>query len=182
MKLWLIFKKLTKNLANSLKISKILLKWIGVNFHIELLFGLWSSGIMGLCSNTTNCFSVVLFCIWEFFAYLYERKSSMVLFANICNWIVYIRRGIFFHLYFIWFSNYLVPTLGRLLFHLQVVSPEFTFYDGTKSSLDDSSCGEKLLRAKLDLSFMSVRLALIFLFKICCFLINSTFFLELCLI
>lgn len=39
-------------------------------------------------------------------------------------------------------------------FSLQVVSPEFTFYDGTKSSLDDSSYGEKLLRAKMDLSFM----------------------------
>lgn len=39
-------------------------------------------------------------------------------------------------------------------FETQVVSPEFTFYDGTKSSLDDSVCGEKLLRAKLDLSFM----------------------------
>ncbi|XP_059444630.1 uncharacterized protein LOC132176414 [Corylus avellana] len=39
-------------------------------------------------------------------------------------------------------------------FETQVVSPEFTFYDGTKSSLDDSSYGEKLLRAKLDLSFM----------------------------
>ncbi|XP_059643008.1 uncharacterized protein LOC132284858 [Cornus florida] len=36
----------------------------------------------------------------------------------------------------------------------QVVSPEFTFYDSTKSSLDDSSHGEKLLRAKMDLSFM----------------------------
>ncbi|KAF3970469.1 hypothetical protein CMV_005848 [Castanea mollissima] len=39
-------------------------------------------------------------------------------------------------------------------FETQVVSPEFTFYDGTKSSLDDSTHGEKLLRAKLDLSFM----------------------------
>ncbi|KAH9766384.1 C2 domain-containing protein [Citrus sinensis] len=39
-------------------------------------------------------------------------------------------------------------------FEAQVVSPEFTFYDGTKSSLDDSSYGEKLLRAKMDLSFM----------------------------
>ncbi|KAG2726780.1 hypothetical protein I3760_01G128300 [Carya illinoinensis] len=39
-------------------------------------------------------------------------------------------------------------------FETQVVSPELTFYDGTKSSLDDSSYGEKLLRAKLDLSFM----------------------------
>lgn len=39
-------------------------------------------------------------------------------------------------------------------FEAQVVSPEFTFFDGTKSSLDDSSYGEKLLRAKMDLSFM----------------------------
>ncbi|WVZ12338.1 hypothetical protein V8G54_016868 [Vigna mungo] len=35
-----------------------------------------------------------------------------------------------------------------------VVSAEFTFYDGTKSFLDNSSYGEKLVRAKLDLSFM----------------------------
>lgn len=39
-------------------------------------------------------------------------------------------------------------------FEAQVVSPEFTFYDITKSSLDDSSHGEKLLCAKMDLSFM----------------------------
>ncbi|KAK4265962.1 hypothetical protein QN277_026944 [Acacia crassicarpa] len=39
-------------------------------------------------------------------------------------------------------------------FETQVVSPEFTFYDGTKSFLDDSSYGEKLIRAKLDLSFI----------------------------
>ncbi|KAK7348007.1 hypothetical protein VNO80_22555 [Phaseolus coccineus] len=39
-------------------------------------------------------------------------------------------------------------------FETQVVSSEFTFYDGTKSFLDDSSYGEKLVRAKLDLSFM----------------------------
>ncbi|KAI4344734.1 hypothetical protein L6164_011925 [Bauhinia variegata] len=39
-------------------------------------------------------------------------------------------------------------------FETQVVSPEFTFYDGTKSLLDDSSHGEKLLRAKLDINFM----------------------------
>lgn len=38
-------------------------------------------------------------------------------------------------------------------FEAQVVSPEFTFYDASKSSLDDSY-GEKLLRAKLDFSFM----------------------------
>ncbi|XVF38939.1 hypothetical protein REPUB_Repub20aG0145800 [Reevesia pubescens] len=39
-------------------------------------------------------------------------------------------------------------------FEAQVVSPEFTFFDGTKSYLDDSSYGEKLLRAKMDLNFM----------------------------
>uniref|UniRef100_A0A7N0UXF0 PH domain-containing protein n=1 Tax=Kalanchoe fedtschenkoi TaxID=63787 RepID=A0A7N0UXF0_KALFE len=39
-------------------------------------------------------------------------------------------------------------------FEAQIVSPEFTFYDGTKSSLDDLMAGEKLLRAKTDLSFM----------------------------
>ncbi|XP_031738035.1 uncharacterized protein LOC101213129 isoform X1 [Cucumis sativus] len=45
-------------------------------------------------------------------------------------------------------------TLRSFTFETQVVSPEFTFYDGTKSSLDDLSYGEKLLRAKLDMSFM----------------------------
>ncbi|KAL5541456.1 hypothetical protein UlMin_009166 [Ulmus minor] len=44
--------------------------------------------------------------------------------------------------------------LPSFTFETQVVSPEFTFYDGTKSSPDDTSYGEKLLRAKLDLSFM----------------------------
>ncbi|XP_022721975.1 uncharacterized protein LOC111279261 isoform X3 [Durio zibethinus] len=39
-------------------------------------------------------------------------------------------------------------------FEAQVVSPEFTFFDGTKSCLDNSSYGEKLLRAKMDLNFM----------------------------
>uniref|UniRef100_A0A175YPS3 Uncharacterized protein n=1 Tax=Daucus carota subsp. sativus TaxID=79200 RepID=A0A175YPS3_DAUCS len=39
-------------------------------------------------------------------------------------------------------------------FEAQVVSPEFTFFDSSKSSLDDSIYGEKLLRAKLDFSFM----------------------------
>ncbi|KEH32375.1 calcium-dependent lipid-binding-like protein [Medicago truncatula] len=39
-------------------------------------------------------------------------------------------------------------------FETQVVSSDFTFYDGTKSFLDDSSYSEKLIRAKLDLSFM----------------------------
>ncbi|GAB2216278.1 hypothetical protein Droror1_Dr00024048 [Drosera rotundifolia] len=39
-------------------------------------------------------------------------------------------------------------------FEAQVISPELTFYDGTKSSQLDSSQGEKLLRAKFDLSFM----------------------------
>ncbi|PIA59067.1 hypothetical protein AQUCO_00400135v1 [Aquilegia coerulea] len=36
----------------------------------------------------------------------------------------------------------------------KVVSPEFAFYDSTKLSVDDSLHGEKLLRAKLALSFM----------------------------
>ncbi|EOA39345.1 hypothetical protein CARUB_v10012395mg [Capsella rubella] len=39
-------------------------------------------------------------------------------------------------------------------FEAQVVSPEFTFFDGTKSSMDDSSAVEKLLRVKLDFNFM----------------------------
>ncbi|KAF5752107.1 hypothetical protein HS088_TW01G00014 [Tripterygium wilfordii] len=39
-------------------------------------------------------------------------------------------------------------------FEAQVVSPDFTFYDSTKTSLDNFSYGEKLLRAKMDLSFM----------------------------
>ncbi|XP_010500318.2 PREDICTED: uncharacterized protein LOC104777719 [Camelina sativa] len=39
-------------------------------------------------------------------------------------------------------------------FEAQVVSPEFTFFDGTKSSLDDSTAVEKLLRVKLDFNFM----------------------------
>ncbi|KAE9602547.1 putative vacuolar protein sorting-associated protein [Lupinus albus] len=39
-------------------------------------------------------------------------------------------------------------------FETQVVSSELTFYDGSNSFLDDSSYGEKLIRAKLDLSFM----------------------------
>ncbi|KAJ8532740.1 hypothetical protein K7X08_015629 [Anisodus acutangulus] len=39
-------------------------------------------------------------------------------------------------------------------FEAQVVSPEFTFYDSSKSSLDDFAHGEKLLRAKMDLNFM----------------------------
>ncbi|XAR56952.1 hypothetical protein NMG60_11024929 [Bertholletia excelsa] len=39
-------------------------------------------------------------------------------------------------------------------FEAQVVSPDFTFYDSSKSFLDDSSLGEKLLRAKMDFSFM----------------------------
>ncbi|KAF3669670.1 hypothetical protein FXO38_07472 [Capsicum annuum] len=37
---------------------------------------------------------------------------------------------------------------------VEVVSPEFTFYDSSKSSLDDFTHGEKLLRAKMDLNFM----------------------------
>lgn len=50
-----------------------------------------------------------------------------------------------------------VPSTSLLLTKLsssQVVSPEFTFYDSSKSFLDDSSHGEKLLRAKTDISFM----------------------------
>ncbi|XP_074383059.1 uncharacterized protein LOC141724723 isoform X2 [Apium graveolens] len=45
-------------------------------------------------------------------------------------------------------------TIQSFSFEAQVVSPEFTFYDSSKSSLDDSTHGEKLLRAKLDFSFM----------------------------
>ncbi|MFS7892237.1 putative vacuolar protein sorting-associated protein [Helianthus anomalus] len=36
----------------------------------------------------------------------------------------------------------------------QVVSPEFTFYDSSRSSIDGSFHSEKLLRARMDLSFM----------------------------
>ncbi|KAJ8645273.1 hypothetical protein MRB53_007021 [Persea americana] len=39
-------------------------------------------------------------------------------------------------------------------FEAQVVSPELTFYDSTKHSLDHSLHGEKILRAKFDLSIM----------------------------
>ncbi|XP_038986983.1 uncharacterized protein LOC103722332 isoform X2 [Phoenix dactylifera] len=39
-------------------------------------------------------------------------------------------------------------------FEAQIVSPEFTFYDCSKLSMDDSLHIEKLLRAKMDLSFM----------------------------
>ncbi|KAG9136747.1 hypothetical protein Leryth_004514 [Lithospermum erythrorhizon] len=39
-------------------------------------------------------------------------------------------------------------------FEAQVVSPEFTFYDSSKSFLEDGLLGEKLLRAKMDFSFM----------------------------
>ncbi|XP_024982723.1 uncharacterized protein LOC112519038 isoform X5 [Cynara cardunculus var. scolymus] len=41
-----------------------------------------------------------------------------------------------------------------LSFEAQVVSPEFTFYDSSKSSIDGSFHAEKLLRARMDLSFM----------------------------
>jgi vacuolar protein sorting-associated protein 13A/C len=44
--------------------------------------------------------------------------------------------------------------LQAFSFEAQVISPEFTFYDSTKSSLDDTSQGEKLVRAKMDFSFM----------------------------
>ncbi|CAA6659805.1 unnamed protein product [Spirodela intermedia] len=49
--------------------------------------------------------------------------------------------------------------IGLVLF-MQVVSPEFTFYDSTKLFMDDSLLVEKLLRAKLDLNFMLCSLAL----------------------
>ncbi|KAL6634351.1 hypothetical protein ACP70R_027022 [Stipagrostis hirtigluma subsp. patula] len=39
-------------------------------------------------------------------------------------------------------------------FEAQVVSPEFTFYDSSKLLMDDSLHIEKLLRAKMDFSFM----------------------------
>ncbi|KAL8205058.1 hypothetical protein R6Q57_010681 [Mikania cordata] len=39
-------------------------------------------------------------------------------------------------------------------FEAQVVSPEFTFYDSSRSSIDSSLQSEKLLRARMDLSFM----------------------------
>lgn len=44
--------------------------------------------------------------------------------------------------------------LQSFSFETQVVSPEFTFYDSSKSSLDDFTSGEKLLRAKMDFNFM----------------------------
>ncbi|KAK1425949.1 hypothetical protein QVD17_14616 [Tagetes erecta] len=43
-----------------------------------------------------------------------------------------------------------------LRFEAQVVSPEFTFYDSSRSSIDSSFHAEKLLRARMDLSFMCV--------------------------
>uniref|UniRef100_A0A0D9VFX1 C2 domain-containing protein n=1 Tax=Leersia perrieri TaxID=77586 RepID=A0A0D9VFX1_9ORYZ len=39
-------------------------------------------------------------------------------------------------------------------FEAQVISPEFTFYDSSKLTIDDSLHIEKLLRAKMDFSFM----------------------------
>ncbi|KAI3834068.1 hypothetical protein MKX03_035864 [Papaver bracteatum] len=44
--------------------------------------------------------------------------------------------------------------IQSVTFEAQAVSPEFTFYDSSKSSLDDSSHCEKLLRVKMNLSFM----------------------------
>ncbi|XP_076932508.1 uncharacterized protein LOC143598077 [Bidens hawaiensis] len=41
-----------------------------------------------------------------------------------------------------------------LSFEAQVVSPEFTFYDSSRTSIDGSYHYEKLLRARMDLSFM----------------------------
>lgn len=49
---------------------------------------------------------------------------------------------------------HLVSSFPYCVICVQVVSPEFTFFDSSKSSLDDSIYGEKLLRAKLDFSFM----------------------------
>ncbi|CAM9004161.1 unnamed protein product [Rhodiola kirilowii] len=46
--------------------------------------------------------------------------------------------------------------LQNFTFEAQIVSPEFTFYDETKSSLDDFMAGEKLLRTKMDLSLKYV--------------------------
>ncbi|PKI62680.1 hypothetical protein CRG98_016951 [Punica granatum] len=51
-------------------------------------------------------------------------------------------------------SQYDSSSTESFTFEGQLLSPEFTFYDSTKSSLDDSSQGEKLLRAKMDFSFM----------------------------
>ena len=51
---------------------------------------------------------------------------------------------------------------GTLSFgNVQVVSPEFIFYDSSKLSMDDSLHIEKLLRAKMDFSFMFVFLSLV---------------------
>ncbi|KAK9139107.1 hypothetical protein Scep_008788 [Stephania cephalantha] len=44
--------------------------------------------------------------------------------------------------------------MRSVTFEAQVVSPELTFYDSTKLSMDDSLLSEKFLRAKMDLSFM----------------------------
>ncbi|XP_077211040.1 calcium-dependent lipid-binding family protein isoform X2 [Tasmannia lanceolata] len=52
------------------------------------------------------------------------------------------------------YTSSAVSEMQSVTFEAQVVSPEFTFYDSTKWPLDDSLHGEKLLRAKLDLSFM----------------------------
>ncbi|XP_043709636.1 uncharacterized protein LOC122658659 isoform X2 [Telopea speciosissima] len=51
-------------------------------------------------------------------------------------------------------NNSDLSQIQNFTFEAQVVSPEFTFYDSTKSFLDDSLHGEKLLRAKMDLSFI----------------------------
>ncbi|XP_020520361.1 uncharacterized protein LOC18430003 [Amborella trichopoda] len=44
--------------------------------------------------------------------------------------------------------------IRSITFEAQIVSPEFIFYDSTKRSFDDALHGEKLLRAKMDVSFM----------------------------
>ncbi|XP_012842600.1 PREDICTED: uncharacterized protein LOC105962815 isoform X1 [Erythranthe guttata] len=51
-------------------------------------------------------------------------------------------------------AQYESSKMPSFSFEAQVVSPEFTFYDSSKSFLDDSTHGEKLLRAKTDFSFM----------------------------
>ncbi|XP_058093613.1 uncharacterized protein LOC131239768 [Magnolia sinica] len=52
------------------------------------------------------------------------------------------------------YNSSALTQMPSVTFEAQVVSPEFTFYDSTKLSSDDFLHGEKLLRAKLDLSFM----------------------------
>ncbi|KAI3512412.1 hypothetical protein L1887_19727 [Cichorium endivia] len=51
-------------------------------------------------------------------------------------------------------TNQTETTKPSISFEAQVVSPEFTFYDSSKSSIDSSFQAEKLLRVRMDLSFM----------------------------